>query len=239
MTEFGSPGQQSTAHSSERQTGSAILERLEELEDDNRRLRRLSIASLVVVAMVLGLGAALIFLAARHGLPGTTAEVVAARQFVLRDGQASIRGVWGSMEDGGIRLVFNDSAGNPRVKLTLLQDGSSGLSFPDEKNRARIVLGVLSDATSTLVLADQTSQPRAVLGVNEDGASTISFADRSGATKAGLGVDSRGMGTFSLVDRIGSSGIAETGGEGESTDPALDSTDSSDIAPVRRPARRK
>src|SRR3954471_18670952 len=98
--------------------------RLEELEDDNRRLRRLTAMMGVGMAMLLGLGVALLVFSARYGLPGTTASEVAAKQFTLRDPQGRVRGVWGSGSDGSTRLVMQDPAGRPRVKLTLLGDGS-------------------------------------------------------------------------------------------------------------------
>ena len=179
-----------------------IVHRLEQLERDNRRLRRFTTMTLVVTATVLGLGAALIWYSVRSGLPGSPLTV-SARQFLLRDTKGTIRGVWGLGEDGAVRLVLSDGGGRQRVRLSLLQDGSAGLSFADSADRKLAVLGLLPDATTNLALTDPAGIPRVVLGVSPNGSSNLVFADRSGSTRAGLGVDSRGLGTFTLEERAG------------------------------------
>jgi hypothetical protein len=179
-----------------------IVHRLDELERDNRRLRRYTTTMLVVTAMVLGLGAALIWYSVRSGLPGSPLSV-SARQFVLRDASGTIRGAWGLDDDGAVRFVLSDASGRQRVRLSLLQDGSAGLSFADSADRKLAVLGLLPDATTNLALTDPAGIPRAVLGVSPNGSSNLVFADRSGSTRAGLGVDSRGLGTFTLEEREG------------------------------------
>ena len=179
-----------------------ILNRLENLERDNRRMRRYTGTMLVVVAMVLGLGAALVWYSVRSGLPGSP-QSVAARQFVLRDARGTTRGAWGMAEDGAVRFVLSDAAGRQRVRLSLLQDGSAGLSFADSADRKLAVLGLLPDHTTNLALTDPAGIPRVVLGVSPNGSSNLVFADQSGATRAGLGVDSRGLGTFTMAERTG------------------------------------
>lgn len=179
-----------------------IVHRLEQLERDNRRLRRYTTTMLVVTAMVLGLGAALIWYSVRSGLPGSPLTV-SARQFLLRDRTGTIRGAWGLGEDGAVRLVLSDAGGRQRVRLSLLDDGSAGLSFADSADRKLAVLGLLPDHTTNLALTDPAGIPRAVLGVSPNGSSNLVFADRSGSTRAGLGVDSRGLGTFTLEEREG------------------------------------
>ncbi|MDF3052918.1 MAG: hypothetical protein K0S19_1023 [Geminicoccaceae bacterium] len=179
-----------------------IVNRLEQLERDSRRLRRYTTIMLVVVAMVLGLGAALIWYSVRSGLPGSPLSV-SAQQFVLRDNDGTTRGAWGLGEDGAVRLVLNDGEGRQRVRLSLLRDGSAGLSFADSADRKLAVFGLLPDYTTNLALTDPAGIPRAVLGVSPNGSSNLVFADRSGSTRAGLGVDSRGLGTFTLAEREG------------------------------------
>jgi hypothetical protein len=178
----------------------ALGHRLDELERDNRRLRRYTTIMLVVIALVLGLGAALVFYSGRMGLPGSP-QTVSAQQFVLRDAKGAVRGAWGTTDDGTVRITLNDAKGRQRVRLSLLDDGSAGLSFADTADRKLAVLGLLPDHTTSLVLTDQGGIPRMVLGVQGNGASNIVFADQSGSTRAGLGVDTRGLGTFTLADR--------------------------------------
>jgi hypothetical protein len=177
-----------------------IAHRLDEIERDNRRLRRYTTTMLVVVAMVLGLGAALIWYSVRSGLPGSPLTV-SARQFVLRDNRGTVRGAWGIGDDGALRLVMSDDEGRQRVRISLLKDGSAGLSFADSADRKLAVFGLLPDYTTNLALTDPAGIPRAVLGVSPNGSSNLVFADRAGVTRAGLGVDTRGLGTFTLIEQ--------------------------------------
>ncbi len=180
----------------------AFVQRMEALERDNRRLRRYGVAMLLVLAMFLGVGASLLYYSGAYGLPGSP-QMVAARQFMLRDAQGTIRGTWGTAEDGSVRLALNDDRGRQRIRLSLLEDGSAGLTFADTSDRRLAVLGLLPDQTTTLALTDPAGVPRMVLGVSANGSSNLVFADHSGTTRAGLGVDSRGLGTFTLVERGG------------------------------------
>lgn len=178
----------------------ALGHRLDELERDNRRLKRYTTTMLVVIALVLGLGAALVFYSGKVGLPGSPLTV-SAQQFVLRDTKGTIRGAWGVTDDGAVRIALSDDKGRQRVRLSLLEDGSAGLSFADTADRKLAVLGLLPDHTTSLVLTDQGGIPRMVLGVQGNGSSNIVFADQSGSTRAGLGVDTKGFGTFTMADQ--------------------------------------
>jgi hypothetical protein len=182
----------------------ALGHRLDELERDNRRLKRYTTTMMVIVALVLGLGAALVFYSGKVGLPGSP-QTVSAQQFVLRDSKGTIRGAWGISDDGSVRIALSDGRGRQRVRLSLLDDGSAGLSFADTADRKLAVLGLLPDHTTSMVLTDPGGIPRVVLGVQPNGSSNIVFADQSGSTRAGLGVDPRGLGTFTLADEKGGS----------------------------------
>ena len=220
-----------TAH--ELRAEGRIVNRLEQLERDNRRLRRYTTTMLIVVAMVLGLGTAMLWYSVRSGLPGSPVTI-SARQFVLRDSDGNVRGLWGLDDGGAVRLSLSDAGERQRVRLSLLQDGSAGLSLADTADRKLAVLGLLPDYTTNLALTDPQGIPRAVLGVAPDGSSNLVFADRSGATRAGLGVDSRGLGTFTVAERSG-------GGEREEVLDTLQieqGGDSVDAAPPATPKRR-
>ncbi len=180
-----------------------LSHRLEEVEREYRRLRRLNLMFVVVAAIILGLGVALVTVSSRYGVPGTVADIVAARQFVLRGPDGAVRGVWGTDTGGALRLVLQDAQARPRTKLNLLSDGSSGLTFSDSAGRPRAVFAFLPDQSTSIVLADESGKTRVVLGISDDGGSTMVFADRNGATRAGLGVDRNGSGSFTLTDRTG------------------------------------
>ena len=181
-----------------------LAQRLEDVEREYRRLRRLSIWLLATLATLLGLGAAFLLVSARHGMPGTVGDVVSARRFVLRGEDGSVRGIWGTHEDGSVRFVLQDDQERQRTKLDLLSDGASGFTFADSAGHPRAVFAFLPDQTVSLVFADAAGKSRSVLGVSAAGSATLVFADQDGATRAGLGVDQRGTGTFTLMDRGGS-----------------------------------
>jgi hypothetical protein len=210
-----------------------FLHRLEALERENRRLRRYSAYAFVGLAILLGLIVALVWVSGRQGAPGTVADQVAARQFVLRDKSGAIRGGWGIAEDGAVRLVLQDAAGRQRVKVSLLHDGTAGLSFADTAGRPRAVFAFLPDQTGSLAFADDAGKTRSVLGISADGSANLVFADRGGSTRAGLGVDGSGKSTFTLADRMNDTAPAVTetvGGE---------AVDSAEPAKARVPPKRK
>jgi hypothetical protein len=198
-----------------------LLERLDAIEQDNGRLRRLSIGLIALVAVLTGLAVAIMVVAARYGLPGTTADIVAARQLVIRDKAGLPRGLWGVDDSGAVRLLLQDERGQPRIRLSLLGDGAAGVTLIDSAGRSRAVLALLPDQAVSVVLADGMGKTRSVFGLTPDGNSTLLFADRSGVPRASLGVDARGVGNFTLSDRSGS---RPAGPEDEPADTVADTT---------------
>lgn len=174
--------------------------RIEEQARENRRLRRLWMGTVVTGALLLGLATALVIVSARHGLPGTVAEVVEARQFLLRDANGAVRGTWAATQNGAMRLSLHAPGSKGGLSLASLPDGASGITVRDSAGRSRAVLGLLPDQTVSLLLADENGTTRTVLSLVRGGSSTLVFADRSGVTKVGMGVDSRGQSTVTLPE---------------------------------------
>ena len=181
----------------------AVLRRLEEFERENQRLRRLGIYVLGAVGALLGLAAAFVVVAARHGMPGFVPLVTESRRFVVRDVEGRIRATLGTNTEGSSQFMLQDEAGRERLRMSVLPDGGAGVAFVDSTGRSRMVLGLLPDQSASVVLADGGGKTRTVLNLSPNGASTILFADKGGTARAGLGVDARGVGTFTLVDRAG------------------------------------
>lgn len=202
-----------------------LVRRIESIEKENRRLKRLSQMTLVVTAVLLGIGAALVWTAARHGMPGFVPQVVESREFVLRDREGHVRGVWGQDEQGSIRFVLQEAGSQTSIKLNLLPDGSSGLTFADSTGNARLIVAVLPDETVNLVFADGRGVARTVLGLNGKGGSTLVFGDGGGVTRTAIGIDNRGRPVFAT---------------GEVEAPAGEAADTA-AAPAKAaaPARRK
>ena len=213
-----------------------LLNRLETVERENRRLRRLWVSSLISIAVLLGLATALVIVSARHGLPGTVADVIESRQFLLRDADGMVRGAWGTLPDGTMRLTLQAPGSKAGVTLTALKSGASGLTFSDSSGRSRGVFGILPDETLSLTFGDRTGMIRSSLGLNPEGSATLVFADRTGAMRAGMGVDSRGAGTFTVVDRPGAQSAATQ------SEPEADDSAAADTTPApapKAPAKRR
>jgi hypothetical protein len=174
--------------------------RIEEQARENRRLRRLWMGTVITGALLLGLATALVIVSARHGLPGTVADVVEARQFLLRDANGAVRGTWSAAQNGSLRFSLQSPGSKAGLSLASLPDGASGITVRDSAGRSRAVLGLLPDQTVSLLLADENGTTRTVLSLVRGGSSTLVFADRSGDAKVGMGVDSRGQSTLTLPE---------------------------------------
>ena len=174
--------------------------RIEEQARENRRLRRLWMGTVVSGALLLGLAAALVVVSARHGLPGTVADVIEARQFLLRDATGAIRGSWASGDKGTMRFQLLAPGSKAGLSLAVLEGGASGITVRDSAGRSRAVLGLLPDQTVSLLLADEQGTTRTVLSLVRGGSSTLVFADRSGSAKVGMGVDAQGQSTLTLPE---------------------------------------
>jgi hypothetical protein len=174
--------------------------RIEELARENRRLRRLWMGTVVSGALLLGLATALVIVTARHGLPGSIADVIEARQFLLRDASGAVRGSWGTSENGSMRLQLQAPRSKAGLSLAALADGASGITVRDSAGRSRAVLGLLPDQTVSMLFADENGTTRTVLSLVRGGSSTLVFADRSGSAKVGMGVDARGQSTLTLPE---------------------------------------
>jgi hypothetical protein len=224
-------------HSSEfvQRVEAVLLDRLDRIERENRRLKRYGSLMLVGVAVVLGMTVAVFWYSGKFGLGGAVTENLAARRFTIRDSHGATRGTWGIAEDGTVRFQLSDLQGRPRVRLSLLPDGSSGLSFADTTDRKLLVLGALPDQSTSFVMSDRTGVPRAVLGMSGNGSSNLVFADGNGATKAGLGVDARGQGSLTLADK----GLQQQATEPEPGDSEVADSQPQPAQQPVKPARKK
>ncbi len=175
-----------------REVEAVLGRRLEHVEGEVARLRRLS-AALAVALVCTGLLALWALAAGSGGLrEGRVADVVEARRFLLRDAEGVARGSMGMEADGSVRLRLLDRDARERARLVVLPDGAPGLTLSDRDGRSRAVLGLLPDETSTLAFADRTGSTRTVLGLSSGLASTLVFADPAGRMRVGLGVNESG-----------------------------------------------
>jgi hypothetical protein len=181
-----------------REMEAVLGRRVDELERENRRLRRAGVVQMGLVGVMLLITA--VMLISMRMAEGRLAEVVEAERFVVRDGEGHVRAVIGVNQDGASRIVLQDRDGRERLRLSLLPDGSPGMTFADREGRSRAVLGLLPDETSTLVFADRWGMTRAVLGLSPDESSTLVFADRNGEARVGVGIESDGSAGVTLYN---------------------------------------
>jgi hypothetical protein len=184
--------------------------------------------TVVSVALLLGLAAALVIVSARHGLPGTIADVIEAKQFLLRDGTGAVRGSWGTTDNGSMRLQLQSPGSKAGLSLASLADGASGITVRDSAGRSRAVLGLLPDQTVSMLFADENGTTRTVLSLVRGGSSTLVFADRSGSAKVGMGVDAKGQSAVTLPEPPESQADSTTATEPSPAEPPA-------AAPQKRP----
>jgi len=164
-------------------------QRLEAMEREMRRIRRLSGFVVVVLGVLLGVAAAIIAVAERGRILDRSHGMIEAKQFVLRDESGRIRGIWEATDSGAAQLILSDSAGRERMRLRVLGDGSAGLAMVDSMKRSRAVLATLPDETTALALADGAGTVRAVLGLKLGGVPSLALADPDGTVRTGLGLE--------------------------------------------------
>src|SRR5690606_2653369 len=121
-----------------------IMRRLEAVERENARVRRVSTITMALLAVTLGLAAAVIYMASRRGMPGLVADVLEARSFALRDKSGAVRGAWGFADDGTVRLTLQNAADRRSITLNLLADGSAGMSLSASAGNTRVLLALLT-----------------------------------------------------------------------------------------------
>ncbi|HEX7090447.1 MAG TPA: hypothetical protein VF192_09935 [Longimicrobiales bacterium] len=198
-----------------------ILQRLDHVERENRRLKRLSHLLLAGLAILLGLTTSLLVVFARQSM--ATADVVQARRFVLRDENGLIRAVLGMQPDGSSRFALQDRDGLPRLQLTLLSDGSPGVALKDREGHNRAVLALPPDDMAHVVFADRQGNNRASLGLGADGVSSLILADSNGEPRAFLAVAPDGTPDLMLYERVREAGApspADTSASGGARDGA-------------------
>jgi hypothetical protein len=182
-----------------RELEAVLGRRIDELERENQKLRRLGTLMVGVFGVMLLITSVL--LVSMRMSAGAVPEVVEANRFIVRDADGHIRAIIGLSADGASRIVLQDRDARERLRLSLLPDGSPGMSFTDREGRSRAVLGLLPDETATLVFADRYGKSRAVLGLSPDESSTLVFADRNGEARVGLGIESDGSAGVTMFDR--------------------------------------
>jgi hypothetical protein len=135
----------------------SVTVRLDRLERENRRWRRLALASWLVIAAVGLLGQS----APPSTRPPSASRVIEGERFVLRDAGGRVGATLAWEPSDTPRLALHDPAGKPRAVLNVAVGGSPGLTLLDadgQTTRAALVVG--PDGAPGLALFDPAGKPR-------------------------------------------------------------------------------
>lgn len=128
------------------QTMERLMVRLENLERENRRVKRAGAVAFAGIIALLLMG---------QTKPVGVAEVVEARQFLLRDSRGESRAVLALGPDGTVGLGLSDQAGTARAWLSLGPQGSPSFALFDREARPRATLRLWPDGVPRLALNDK------------------------------------------------------------------------------------
>ena len=120
-----------------------MLKRLEWLEAENRRIKRIGAAAL--------LGAVVLVVMGQAG-PSNVAKVIEAERFVVRDTSGSVTAVLGVNPDRNMGLEIRDKNGKAGVALGMGSNGNPALRLDGPDGKTGIALGVRSDNTPAMEL---------------------------------------------------------------------------------------
>jgi hypothetical protein len=129
-------------------TPSALIERLERLERDNRRMKRGGAALLLALAALFVMG---------HGEPAV--KRIEGDQIALRAPGGRIRGELSLQGDGGARFILYDTGRTPRLELlSAPPNGRPALTLYDDRWAPRATLRLDDDGTPQLALYDRAGK---------------------------------------------------------------------------------
>ena len=183
-----------TQHTNETQ---AILNRLEKVEAEYRRLKICGVTAAIVIAAFVLMGQA-----------STPPKVIEAERFVLKDSSGNIRGWLGLLREGS-ELTLGNSNKEPMMTLQV-SEKASDLHFQGRENSG-MNLGV-DFGVPAISMAGQRGSGQATLRVNDVGPSFrlrdskgfsvsvgVPETESNGATKS----DKGSAASVQLLDKVG------------------------------------
>ena len=147
-----------------------VLQRLEALEKQNRRLRRVWLLMPAVLA------------AGLFVRTEAQSRVYQAEEFQVIDSAGKTRAVLGWRSDGAVGLGFSDTNGKKVAWLDVTATNMTlALGGDDAKSRALIDVQAVGNAT--LILLDANKKPRGAMGLTAAGDTFLSLADAQGTQR--------------------------------------------------------
>ena len=155
---------------------SAVLNRLGKLENQNRRMKLAGAVALFFIASLVLMG------------QSPANRTVEANEFILKDENGKIRGIWSNVAASGPIFTLLDSTGKRRVTLNVLDVLGPGLTLTDAGGRERVRL-LATVAGPGLNLTDANGKDRVYLFADDTEASAeLGFFDEKGNVPARLSV---------------------------------------------------
>lgn len=148
-----------------------LMNRLDRVERENRRLKEVGSVVLVAVASLVLMGQAV----------PNVAKVVEAERFVLRDASGKLRAELAVDDNGAAYLSILDREGKgSRAMVAVLPNGSGGLVVSDREGKAtaQLDLGLFDGDKPGLRLFQEGL--RAELALRSDGTAHLSLSDKGG-----------------------------------------------------------
>jgi hypothetical protein len=145
-----------------------ILQRLENLEQQNFRYRLVGVgfAVLVLPAFLMG-----------QSKPNV-ASVVEAQSFVLRDKSGNLRGTLAvDSKTDASTLVLADQSGKIRAEFKVTNDGNAGIAFGDVNGKPRLIVGLKDAGSPDMGFADSQGNLRMGIGLDPDELPAIAMYD--------------------------------------------------------------
>ncbi len=172
-----------------------LVRRLAAIERPNRSKSRVWIAA----AVLLGAGATLVVADKQPQI----ARTIEARNFVLRDREGNVKGLWETDPNGMPVLSLHDKHGSNRAEFRFRPDGSPVLHFLDRDGRERMLVGIDVDGAASMALIGKRGKERVCLGIAKDGWSTLSFYDPDLKNLLSLDVHPTGVARMRAIGKDG------------------------------------
>jgi hypothetical protein len=127
-----------------------LRKRLDRLERESRRLKK------VTLAVVVGAAAALVM---GQTAPHRSLRTLDAEEFVLRDSRGQVRASLGTTQGPSATILeIHGDNGKPRTRVTVSSDGTSSLEFLDSGDRVRLLLGVRDTGSPRIWLGNEAGR---------------------------------------------------------------------------------
>ena len=184
----------------------SINDRLNCLEEENRRLRRRQHHLTLIFVLTIGF----LFLIGANSYKNIPAfERITVQQISLVDGTGTVRGTIGIDAQGAIAQSFFDSNGTERTRIAVEADDVARMRLFGEKGGPRVSMSTfpaninLSNFAGLTLYEEDGETPRITMGVDSETGAAQHFYDTDGLTRVKLATDEQGWGYQLLFDRQG------------------------------------